>query len=71
MEELKNAVELSREETVENGYRSVRFEYRLPNGQESFYVWGGLPEQEGPRTLKEAIEADKSELIPMVPGGTC
>jgi hypothetical protein len=54
-EDLKGIKELSREETVENGVRSVRFTY-IKDGQESYYSWGGLANQKGPATLQEAIE---------------
>ncbi len=54
-EDFENIREIKREETIEGRVRIVRFTYEK-DGQELYYLWGGLATQKGPATLAEAIE---------------
>jgi len=68
MYELKDAIEVSREETVEGNVVMIHFIYRLPSGEESFLMYCCRKDEPRPATLKEAIQG-LEEAKPMVPGG--
>lgn len=68
MRELLNAVEISRNETIEGDVVTIRFDYRLPSGEESFLMYCCRKDEPRPATLQAAIEGVE-EAKPMVPGG--